>query len=316
MFNFRDVIIIGNPIAGGGASGKIFRASQIFQKKGYKVQVFLTKRKGDAEEIAKELSDSISTLVIAAGGDGTYNEVANGLANSEVPMAILPVGTTSVLAKEIKMPYKLSDAVDYILRGDARLVNLGLIKDLKGLKKSRYFLLMVGIGFDAEAVFGVNPTIKKYFGKLGYILSGLKAFINYSPQTTEIIFHGIEGSKIGLDQKLCSYEVGSFRGVNVIVGKASCYGGDFKITPDAKMTDPNFYVFISHSKGRSNLIKIFLGVLIKRHLSYSDITYAKATKVTVLDDDCKVQIDGDYFGTTPIDIEVVPNCLRLVVKDY
>ena len=103
----KKIIIIGNPIAGGGARKKILRASSILKASGIDAELKFTARKGDAESFAREASGLADTMVIAAGGDGTYNEVANGLLFSDTPLAILPLGTTSVLARELGIPWML-----------------------------------------------------------------------------------------------------------------------------------------------------------------------------------------------------------------
>lgn len=316
---FDNFYIIGNPIAGGDAKRKILQAFDIFKKKGFNVHLLLTEKRGDAKLFAEGLANKASTLVIAAGGDGTYNEVANGLVNSNTPMAILPVGTTSVLARELKMPYKLEGAIDFIVNGKEEIVNLGLIRSLDDPDYRRYFILMTGIGFDGEAVYGVNEKIKKLTGKGGYILSGLNVLLRYKPSLVEIILSDgeiIKQSSLStiVQSHLDSKKI-SVKGYAVIIGKAACYGGDFKITPHARLTEPSFYIFISHSKSRVSLLKHFLGIATKTHLRYNDISYVKATNVNIMGM-AKVQIDGDYFGTTPVSVEVVPNSLKLIMRDY
>ncbi len=321
--NIENIIIIGNPIAGGGSAKKIRNASDIFKDKGFSVELLFTEKKGDAESFAKIAAGKPSTLVVAAGGDGTYNEVANGLIKSNTPMAILPVGTTSVLAKELKMPSKISKAVDFILNGKVQTVHLGIIK-LKNESGSayyeRYFLLMAGLGFDGEAVFGVNERIKRLTGKGGYILSGLDVTLRYNPMPVNIrAYDATIISKSGagdfrhenggqsLDKSV------SFTGYAAIIGKAACYGGNFKITPDASLADPFFYVFVAHSRSRLSLFRYLAGVAAQIHLGYDDISYLKTAKVEVFGSS-KVQIDGDYAGTTPAIIEVVPDSLKLIVN--
>lgn len=317
---FDNFYIIGNPIAGGDAKKKILLAMDIFKKRGLNVHLLLTEKRGDAKLFADGLANQPSTLVIAAGGDGTYNEVANGLINSNTPMAILPVGTTSVLARELKMPYKLEGAVDFILNGKEEMVHLGIIKSLDNPDYKRYFLLMTGAGFDGEAVFGVNEKIKKLTGKGGYILSGLNVLFRYKPNLLEVLFNDAEiikqSSLSSLEQSihLNSKNI-SLKGYAVIIGKAACYGGDFKITPHARLTDPFLYIFISHSKSRASIFKHFAGIATKTHLRYNDISYIKATNVKIIGS-ARVQIDGDYFGTTPISVEVVPNSLKLIIRAY
>lgn len=321
---FDNIVIIGNPIAGGGSAKKIRNASDIFKSKGFRVELIFTEKKGDAESFAKEAAGKPSTLVVAAGGDGTYNEVANGLIKSNTPMAILPVGTTSVLARELKMPSQIARAVDFIIHGKEQIVHPGMITlSNNSCSYKRYFLLMAGIGFDGEAVFGVNERIKKHTGKGGYILSGLSVLLKYNPQPITIIAYDAEIIKESgkknihhkQDEHVAAHNSVSLMGYAAVIGKAACYGGDFKITPHARLTDPAFYIFVAHSKSRADIVRYFAGIAVKTHLTCNDISYIKASKVDILGGS-RVQIDGDYAGTTPANIEVVPDALKMIVNNY
>jgi YegS/Rv2252/BmrU family lipid kinase len=322
----KNIVLIGNPIAGGGALKKIKTASSNLEKKGFDVRLMLTAQKGDAELFARQISKIVDRdrspssvqknnsstngheqrtrntdiLVIAAGGDGTYNEVANGLVHSNIPMAILPLGTTSVLARELNMPKDMERALDIALNGKAQTIHLGRItcKTHDSKLLTRHFLLMAGIGFDGETVYGVNEKIKTITGKGAYILSGIKTILRYNP------------SQITL-----KYDSEQRSGYNVIIGKASCYGGDFKITPDARLTDPYFYVFLMHQKGRLNLIRYISGIIKESHLKLKDISYFRASEIKI-EGNAHIQIDGDYLGTTPAKIDVVPDALKLVTPNY
>lgn len=308
----KDIILIGNPIAGGGALKKIKKAVVILENKGFKVRLFLTAKKGDAQFFAERIASDTSlahapTLVIAAGGDGTYNEVANGLAYSNIPMAILPLGTTSVLAKELNISEDLESALQIALHGKRHKIHMGKITFREDRVKSRplsdpncflvtrYFILMAGIGFDAEAVLNVNEKIKKISGKFAYILSGIRALINYNPSAI-----------------LLRYDSNEISGYNAIVGKASCYGGNFKITPDASLKDPNFYVFLMRKKGRINLIREAFSIILKKTRIHSeDVSYFKSNKIEI-DGDAPIQIDGDYIGRLPAKLEIVTDALKLI----
>lgn len=319
---FDNIVIIGNPIAGGGSAKKIHNALDIFKSKGFHVELIFTEKKGDAESFAKEAAGKPSTLVIAAGGDGTYNEVANGLIKSNTPMAILPVGTTSVLARELKMPYQISKAVDFIINGSEQIVHTGLVTFSSNASK-RHFLLMAGIGFDGEAVFGVNERIKKHTGRGGYILSGLNVLLKYNPEPIDIIAYdaeiikktSIKDSIHNKQDERHAHNSVSLTGYGAVIGKAACYGGDLKVTPHARLTDPFFYIFVAHGKSRVSIIKYLAGVAAKTHLRCNDISYLKSARVEVFGGS-RVQMDGDYAGTPPIRIEVVPNSLKLIVNNY
>jgi YegS/Rv2252/BmrU family lipid kinase len=337
----KNIILIGNPIAGGGALKKIKKVVNILEKKGFNVRLMLTAKRGDAELFARQISSEFGVqnlelkdnnnsrlkthnselLVIAAGGDGTYNEVANGLIYSNIPMAILPMGTTSVLAREFKIPLTIEKALDTVLNGRIQKVHLGRITCNKSDRSSsfidanltishepstishtvtRHFLLMAGIGFDGEVIFSLNEKIKKYFGKVAHILGAIKSLIKYNPSPITLL---------SPEHKTESQEITAY---TATISKASCYGGNFKITPDAALTEPFFYVFATHKKGRLNTLRYVLGIIIGRHLQFKDISYFKTSKVKI-EGDAYIQIDGDYIGKTPAEIDISKDALMLIV---
>jgi len=296
-----SIVLIFNPIAQRASEKKIIRASHFLRSKGYKVEVLFTKQKGDAETLAREAIKESPLLIIAAGGDGTFNEVINGLAGSEIPMAILPLGTTNVLAKEIGVPRGIEGAMEFALAKTSKSISLGKISRhfLSEAQSSsivtRYFILMAGIGFDGEAVYGINEALKKISGKGAYIYSGFRTLSGFDPG--ELVFE-IDGK--------------AYSGYSAVIGNAAKYGGNFKITPHAKLTDPNLYVCIFKGKKRLDILRYVSGIVLGWHLRFKDITHAKATTIEVKGD-AHIQIDGDYFGKTPAKIEIVPDIVRIVL---
>ena len=323
----QTIFLIGNPAAGRNALRKINEAAAIIKNRGHDVQVLLTKKRGDAESFARQISSEAgvqrlefknnsslgtchsSLLVIAAGGDGTYNEVINGIACTNIPMAILPLGTTNVLAKELNIPEDVEKAVDIAIRGRTQKVCLGritLIPEVRSLKPpensntrhsslvTRYFLLMAGIGYDGETVYGIKKGLKRYSGKGAYILSGLKTLLRWAPDKLTFT----------MDGKSCE-------GYSAIICKTSKYAGNFRIAPDADINKNSLYAFIMHSRNRLDILRYISGILTKKHLKFKDITYQQAENIEVKGN-AHIQIDGDYFGMTPARIEIVPDALRLV----
>ena len=290
-----SVIIINNPVAKRASKRKVQIAFRYLKSRGYDVEVISTERKGHAEYIAKEAIKKVPSLIIAAGGDGTFNEVINGIAGSEVPMAILPLGTTNVLAKEIGVPENMKGAIDFALSKTPRNIFLGKITIVKKtLPITRYFILMAGIGYDGETVFGLNERLKKISGKGSYIYSGIKTLIKFNP--VELIFD--------IDRKI-------YYGYSAIIGKAAKYGGHFKIAHDAKLTDPVFYACIFKGKRRIDIVRYFLGILTGKHLRFRDVEYLQ-TKNIEIKGSSHIQLDGDYFGMTPAVIEVAPDMVKLI----
>ena len=291
------IVLISNPVAHKASSSKVARASYYLQSKGYSVESLLTDKKGDAEELARKAIEKSPSLVIAAGGDGTFNEVINGIAGSEIPMAILPLGTTNVLAKELGIPETVKSSMDVAIKGVRRVVSLGKITLQKGSPKVRYFCTMLGIGFDAKTVFELNKTFKNISGKGAHIYSGMKVLSRFHP--AELTF--TIGEK-------------SYTGYSAVIGNAAKYGGHFKITPDARLTDPNLYICIFKGKKRLDIFRYVMGVLTKSHLSFRDIEYLMAQKIKV-DGSAHVQVDGDYLGMTPALIETAHKTVVLMYPD-
>jgi len=309
-----SIVLIVNPTAKGASDRKIAQASRLLSSKGYKVEAFFTRQRGDAESLAREAIKKLPSLIIAAGGDGTVNEVINGMVGSEIPLAILPLGTTNVLAKELNIPENVKGALEIAVSSTPKTVSLGRIVQCSNFKNpplppftkggmeglinpslvTRYFMLMVGIGFDGEAVFGINETFKKFSGKGAYIYSGLKTLLTFNPG--ELTFDS--------DGK-------TYHGYSAIIGNAAKYGGNFKITPDARLTDPFFYLCLFKGRKRSDTLRYLCGIVLGKHLRFKDVEYVKVSTVEIKGN-AHVQIDGDYFGMTPVKVEIVPDVLRLI----
>lgn len=289
------VILIANPVAKRASAQKIQKTVAFLRSAGHELDVRLTQKRGDAEGWARKAAEDGAPSIIAAGGDGTFNEVINGIANSGTAMAIVPLGTTNVLAKELGIPEEVAGAADLALRGEVHSVSLGKVSCVSHSSPvTRYFCLMAGIGFDGEAVYGVSESLKRHSGKGAYILSGLKALMEYSPGDLRFTVSGT-----------------AYAGYSAIVGKASRYGGNFKITPDAMLDDPHLCIAIMHGKRRRDILRYIYGIFRGRHLQIKDITYLKGESVRI-EGIARIQIDGDYLGTTPATVTVVPDALKLI----
>ncbi len=243
---------------------------------------------------SRRLTDSGSHdihAIIACGGDGTFNEVANGITGTGVPMALFPMGTTNVLAKELGIPEDLR-ALRLLIDGDILETYPGRIRTGD---TERYFLLMAGLGFDAEAVLRVNRELKRLSGKFAYIMSGLRLFIVYSPQEINISIDG--------EEMVCS---------NLIIARAGCYGGRFKIAPDADLRKPFLYSVIFTGRGRMDLLRYVTGVLMQRHIHYRDVIYREAKRVFIKTP-VHIQIDGDYLMIDSAEISISERPLRIFI---
>jgi len=288
------VSLIVNPIAGNKAFRSIKKIEDLLKKKVI-LTSFYTQKKGDASAFASEISGA--DLIIVAGGDGTFNEVINGLLSSRknalekkaTPLALIPLGTTNVLAKELSIPEDIEKAIPLALTGSPKKISLGRIN-------SHYFSLMAGIGFDGEAVFKTENSIKKISGKGAYILSGIKTLTRYNPPLIEV-----------------KTAEGMFTGYTAIVGKARCYGGHFHVTPQANITEPLLDLCLFQGRTKKDLIRFVSGVIRKKHLRFKDVFYKKFSELEISSKgQVHIQIDGDYFGTLPVKIDVVKDAVSVI----
>jgi YegS/Rv2252/BmrU family lipid kinase len=292
----QKIVMISNPAARGYSRNRIDAAISFLENNGFSAELLLTRTRGHAEDMAKQAVQQRPYCIIAAGGDGTINEVMNGMINTETPLGILPLGTSNVLARELSVSSDPEKAMQRIVTTAPGTVSPGRLEatapDSSPL--DRHFILMAGIGFDAEAVLNADSGIKKISGEGAYILSGIRSLVRYSPGELAITADGR-----------------NFTGYAAIIGKAGRYGGDFRVTPDADIHAPCFYACIFHGKGRYDLLRYAAGVVLGRHLELKGVTYLKASEILV-SGKAHIQIDGDYAGMTPARITISQDALRLI----
>jgi YegS/Rv2252/BmrU family lipid kinase len=289
-----DASLVVNPVAGHKAFRSIKRIEELLKNE-VSLTTFITRKPGDAAAFARDHSDT--GLILVAGGDGTFNEVINGLLKSErrlpadkcAALALIPAGTANVLAKELGIPEDIEQAVRLALTGSPKKISLGRINN-------RYFSLMAGIGFDGRTVFGVNDTVKRFTGKGAYILSGIIALTGYKPPIIRF-----------------KTEKNELTGSMAVIGNSSFYGGYFRVTPEASPTEPLLDLCIFKGKRRIDVLRYVGGVITDRHLGFHDVRYEKCMGIEAESDDTvHIQVDGDYMGTLPATINAVPDAVRLI----
>ena len=177
--------IIRNPASRRQAKpARLEAAIEILRDAGWTVTVTTTSHAGQATQLAREAAANNTDVVIANGGDGTINEIVNGLAGSNTALAVIPGGTANVWAHESRIPKDPAKAVRIVLEGDRRRVDLGVAN-------GRYFLLMAGIGLDAAIIPRVNPWLKRRTGALAYILTGLLTALRTKPWPARVVMTGV-----------------------------------------------------------------------------------------------------------------------------
>jgi diacylglycerol kinase (ATP) len=263
------------------------------------VTVAPTTGPGTAGAIAREHLASGAELVIAAGGDGTINEIAEGMVHSQTPLAALPGGTANVLAVETRLGLKLERAAETLDDLRPRRISIGHVTCDAG-RVSRHFLLMAGIGLDAHIVYRVNAGVKARVGKLAYWLAG------WSLLGKRLAEFDIE---IDGQTRRCSF---------ALVSKVRNYGGDFTIARNVTLFDERFEVVLFEGRSSLRYVKYFLGLALNRVAGMKGVTVLNATRVVASapeDSRVYVQIDGEYAGHLPAEIHIVPDALTLMVSD-
>ena len=243
-------------------------------------------------------------MIIVCGGDGTINEVVNGIAGSQVPMALLPA-TANILAKELGIPWDIPHAARLIPGGTVRRIALGLAETMNGNHNDsvptggRYFLCVAGAGPDGAIVNGVDEELKKRAGIIAYWSEGARQFFRYT-------FPEMQIRSAPKDK----------RATFVVLGRTAHYGGPFKITTGANLYENSFensYQFSTQPVRLSDLLPaLWLGKLRRM----KGIEAWKATEViceAAGSEPVFAQVDGEPIGAAPISFRIVPDALSLVI---
>ena len=251
---------------------------------------------GQAEQIAGEAADNGYDRIIVAAGDGTINEVINGIGDSGIPIGIIPLGTGNVLAHELGIEREnLQAAMAVIEAGKIREVDLGKAGDTR-------FLLMAGFGFDAEVVRSVHTNAKSIFGRMAYAPALVQESVKYRPVDFTLL----------LDDNpplpAAAY--------NVIVCNCASYAPNLQIAPTASLEDGLLDVIVFEQKPAMKLRMLgwLSASLVTRWAADASATHYQAKRVRIESVPVvKMQIDGDVRGESGVDIEVLPKALRLIV---
>jgi YegS/Rv2252/BmrU family lipid kinase len=299
-------LVIRNPTAGRRRRRLVDAVVQQVRSAGWTVDVVDTGAIGDARRLAEACDASRYRVIAVAGGDGTINEVMNGLARrceTAPPLAIVPLGTANVLAHELGVDSRAATIAQTIISGRAVLVQPG---EASGASENgadpRCFSLMAGAGFDAKVVAGVSSSLKRRFGKAAYVWRSLIETHKYRPVRYAV---EIDGTR---------YEAAS-----VIVMRGRHYAGPYVVAPKALLSDPLLHVCLFERWGRLHTLRFGLALLLGRlpHAGGYRVVAGRDVRLSVLNDAGEarrqpVQIDGDDAMTLPVSIGLSPGTLRLL----
>jgi diacylglycerol kinase (ATP) len=291
MNSETDAVIIGNPNSGrAGDEGYLERFAKILRFAGLSVEVLNTEHPNHATELATLAGDR---LVVAAGGDGTVNEVLNGLSLG-AKLGILPLGTANVLARELGLPLDAEGACRRIVDGEVSQVDFGVATDESGVE--RRFACMAGIGFDAQVVGTVTPRLKRFLRGLAFPLTAFRVLFGNRFPTVELV----DGDEV---------HVARF----AIVANGHYYGGDYRVSGPGLLTSGQLETVLVDRVSTLLRPDVFAGIMARRPLNRAMKSFT-STEVSARAPGAQVpvQLDGELWGELPMSFRIEPGALNVM----
>jgi len=291
---FKHVQVIINPAAG-QAKPVLQILNSVFKPAGISWDVSITQQDGDAKRYVKQALENGADLIAACGGDGTIAEVAGSLLGSQVPMAILPGGTANVMAVELNIPLDFTTACQLLC--DESLCTL-LPIDM-GHAGNRPFLLRVGLGLEAAMVEGAKPDLKFRVGTLAYALSILQALQEPVIAQYELILDG---------------EIVKCEGVTCLIANTANLGiRSSTLSTTTNVSDGLLDVFVVRKADLSTALSLAASVVTGQE-NLQAMQHWQARAITVVSDPVQtLQADGEIIGQSPVQAQVIPNAIQVVI---
>ena len=291
--SYRDFTLITNPISGKGKAATVAeQASQRLTAEGYTGRLELTTQAGDANRIAREAVEKGSHWIIACGGDGTIHEVVNAIAEKpDVVLGVLPCGKGNDFAEALKIPTKPAEAIQVLLDGVTRQVDLGKIGD-------RYFDTIVTCGYDAEVSRRVTEEGAPFSGTASYVYTAITTLFGYQSPTVRL-----EGN------------FGSYEGEILLTatGLTASYGGGMKIVPGAIIDDGLFDVCIIEPVPRRTVLRLLVTLFWGGHAGHPAVQMHRTKSLTIeTDPPILLYADGERICYTPATVEIVERGLTVI----
>ena len=246
---------------------------------------------GDAELMARRGAKEGFQKIVAAGGDGTINEVVNGLAGTNATLGLLPIGTMNVFATELGLPVHDLELCWNIIKADnTRAVDLPKANQ-------KFFVQLAGVGLDAQVVKETSAQLKRNFGPLSYLISAAQIAARQPPR----LFIHSEDAPI---------KEGSF----VLIGNGRLYGGPFPFFKQAVIDDGKLDVIVFKSLGYLEIIKYLQDVVFSSEIRVPEIEYFQTARLRVeSEQSVPVELDGELVGNCPVEFSLDQRSLRVLV---
>jgi YegS/Rv2252/BmrU family lipid kinase len=291
--------VIFNPAARGDKARKFRRH---LEEIGTEAVLKLTTAMGDARRLTSEAVREGFEVVVAAGGDGTVNEVLNGIGDvpggfEQARLGVLPLGTVNVFARELKIPTRFEPAWKTICRGNETRIDLPCVEfSEKGVRARRYFIQLAGAGLDARAIELVKWQLKKKIGPLAYVVAGINAMLKTQSKIT-----ATNGEHTAT-------------GELVLIGNGRLYGGPFAIFPQADLRDEILDVCVFPRVNWLTLARCSPGLLLRGKLPVNLTKSFRTPSFTLSSSTpAPLEVDGEMIGHLPATFSVRRSALRVIV---
>jgi diacylglycerol kinase (ATP) len=291
--------VIFNPTAQGEKANRFYRH---LGELGAQSTLRQTSAAGEARPLAAQAVRDGFEIVVAAGGDGTLNEVLNGIADvpeglQRVRLGVLPLGTVNVFARELGIPRRFGLAWQTILKGRETRIDLPLVEfGENGATKRRYFAQLAGAGLDAHAIELVHWPLKKKIGPLAYVIAGFNA-----------LMHPPSKIAVTCGQRTVTGEL-------VLIGNGQLYGGQFRIFPGADLRDGLLEICVFPRVTWMTLARCCAPLMLRRRLPLrATENFQTASVVLGGSPPAPIEVDGEYIGRLPATFSLQGSALRVIV---
>ena len=286
------VHVVFNPTSGSYSPHKAEQILTQLRAAGLDPQPLLPRSLAESmQAVAGLCNQTTPPTIIAVGGDGTVNTVINSMSQGSATLGIIPLGTANVMARELGIRSQ-QDAIARIARGTLRPFTVGEASSSAGVRR---FVLMAGIGADAEAVADVRPSEKRLLGKGAYVLAGLRRCLDWDNRQISVTCGG--------QTRCCN---------SLIIANAAHYAGPYRLVPQACLFNPQLVVAPLPFASPLGMLYFVASVFLRGRYEASD-AFASGEDAISITGDKPVQLDGDSFGTGPVTIRPIPDFNNLIV---
>lgn len=295
--------MISNPLAGlqdRRHSRRLQKATALLREAGITAKLQFTTQRGDAERLARKAAGQGCDLIIVCGGDGTINEVVNGMTPGRIPLAILPGGTANIVARELGLPGGILKAAGQLPAWKPCRIPLGrAIWEESGAERQRYFLAVAGIGFDAHIIQQLNFDMKLHLGVVAYGWEAVRQVFRYAFPRFQCEANGARVSA-------------TFGAIQ----RSSRYAGWLKLARPHSLRDHGFSCCLFEGSSPTRYFQYALGVLTQFHHGMKDVRFMNGSNIRCTPGPAEqavcFEVDGEMAGRLPVTFESIPDALTIL----